>query len=397
MLGIFLAILALAVIAGIRVGPDHEHHKPRVRTGSLLMLASGVAAMMTISTLLVVLGHLPQTDVGGLAKTYRMKLAQHTPDKVLIVVDGGSMAARGLDGEMVSKELTSKGVENTLIQLTFMGANHTERNFLNEYLLENLPRDHRKNIINSQIVFLLEVYSGYDLNPLAKAHENVKAQRVLDYLSPERARQAYKSITENQDGMSRAVAPFTPEKIRRNREIDADVKWATGLRKMEIFLFETGLSNFLRIGILSRRDTMSATRGVYGYRPIKAQREFDFVPTESVLDYFSQQAPEADFARNRLIEERTPRFVRAWGDDNSARVIYFSTPTISADEVIHLNGVCSMVRARNCLTYDDPSLLASLNDKKYWRDTIHLTSEGAPVFSAWFADELADSLVEGRE
>jgi hypothetical protein len=323
--------------------------------GLALILGGFILGVFGVRWAIARLDLIAPTDISRVALASD-RIAAKRVKQTIVVIDGGSHTARGVDGALLTKELARLGHDVTVFQLSVKGANHFERRLLHERLrdvLGSLP-----GIEKHRVVLMLEVEAGYDTYPLYQLDENANTDRAYAYLSPEVAYDAWRAIRRS-DGV------FKGE----------------GLEKA---LLSHAAINGLNVGASVRLVDASVIKRGAGYSPAQgAKKRFAFPGVGEAKKAFAGPAgPDVRWLRRA----RDGWLRREWDGLEDQR-IYFAPPSLAGNYTTHARGFCSRTKVP-CFP-GDAALLARLDKRHRWRDKGHLSEAGAKIYTRYLAGELA--------
>ncbi len=349
---VILAAIAVLLLTGSLPAPAQ-----RLRFGVWLVLVLAVLGGASVfraglqRTELV-----PDSTVSRTLK-YALRRLEDAHEANVLLIDGGSLAQKGVDGPLLERELRRLGYSVRTVRLALSAANHFERYELYRDLLARLP--HRR-YPDQRWVMLAELCVQYDLQPLAQFHGNRDTTRALHYLTPDNALQALSAQRDPQ----------------LDRPSEGPWRWDLA-RQVSINAFNVGVTDRLK-----SLEEMEAERGgVPGSRE-RLRKNFDVEP---LLEEIRHPTPDpASPAWLKRIRER--RLLRLWGD-RLDELVYFGTPSTRVEQLKHVRGVCKNTR-RKCLAPTDKKLYRKLDSRKFWLDEAHLNRKGARLYTLWLAARL---------
>jgi hypothetical protein len=336
--------------------------KVAMRVGTCAVL---IAAWVTIGVLVVRdvparSGYMPRTDPARVIKQGTRALAKaiNKPKSNLIVVEGGSYAARAINTSLLQKELRKLGYRADLVQLTMAAANHFERHtvfsdLLNASKLEELEE-------HPNVVLMAEVQVNYDAQPLDQLQENQDTYRAFHYLSPANAAYALWSLWVG--GGTRA---------NLERPVWTVVRHA--------------LVNAFNVGLVERVRPASKIRSMQGYVGGGIKGKYRFTGLAPVRKQASGPLAEIE-KRPWIFTVRQARMQKLWGT-RLDRWVYYGVPSTNSKQMIWTRSVCAETTLP-CIAPSDSELLGALDAKENWRDAGHLTSRGSHLYTKWLAKQL---------
>lgn len=306
----------------------------------------------------------PRSSVSSTLK-YAIAEFQAARETNVLLIDGGSLAQKGIDAGLLEKELERRGYSVRAVRLALSAANHFERYELYRDLVDRLPRSAHPG---QRWILLAEACVQYDLEPLAQFHGNRDTTRALHYLTPANALQAILAL--------------------RDPELDPPAvgfwQWDFA-RQVAINAFNVGEANRL-----VPFDEVKADRGAVPGSRERLRRNVDIEPILSEI-----RRPTPDPAPPRWLKRiRERRLSQLWGD-RLDEVVYFGTPSTRVDQLKHVRGVCGKTK-RKCIPPTDPEQYRRLESRGYWIDEAHLNRKGAREYTKWLAQRLVEANVLHR-
>jgi len=288
----------------------------------------------------------------------RNALQKRTPN--LLVIEGGSYAARGIDPDVLSRQLRELGYRTDVVQLALGAANHFERHTMFSDLLR------RKELSglakHSNLVFLAEAQVDYDAKPLAQLQENSDTHRAYHYLTPINGWLALWSLWQGGGHLGTLSYP----------------KWT---------VFRHTLVNAFNVGLSDSLVPWKKIKPRSGY--VKGGREagYEFRGLSKVRQAATGPLPRQD-DRPWVFDVRERRLQQLFGN-RIDHWVYFGVPATVSRQTQWLRSFCSTTQ-RPCIAANDPKLLENLDSAKMWHNRGHLSSKGASLYSIWLAERLAE-------
>lgn len=276
----------------------------------------------------------------------------------VLIVDGGSYPARGLDGALLRALLEeASGRRYAVVQLSQGGANHFERYETYRLLLRELSAAEKRALKARDVSLWLEVQRGYDTMPMAQFNDSQRTDRTYAYLTLSNA----------------AVAAWVEWKYS-----NAKSRW----RKLPMLgaILAHGLGRQFR-SPQGGWHSLSALPVQAGYSPLPGTAE-QFRGMRDIAKRLAQ--PKRTRSAPWVDRVRTPRLKRLFRDTID-RIEYYSVPTPYPEYAAYARRFCIAHRRLPCMDYADPSLLAALDDREYWGDKGHLSRKGAERYTRWLA------------
>ncbi|MFP7722467.1 hypothetical protein [Lysobacter sp. A3-1-A15] len=358
------AVAALLLLAAIRVG-EGRHRRilvPSVVLGGLAMvLALGWGARAS--------GYYPSSRALRLAKQVSIELAEAARDPAVqrvIIIEGSSYTARGLDGSMLARLLTrGSGTKTAVVQMSLDGANHFERSWLLDIALDQLTRPERQALEAKEVTLLLEIQRGYDYSPLNGFVRNLRTWRTYAYMTPGNSLDGLRSVW--------SLGGKAPESAASLLSPAA----------------EHAAVNAMGIGLARRGARFDDTKPVHGYQPLKrSKRGYSHGDGMSQVLEAAQAMDDSVAPPMEAVpwvkDLRVPRYRALLGNllDSTA---FFAVPSTEVADIEYVRAFCAGATDRPCIEYRDPALLKRLQRKPDWNDARHMRVSGAEKFTRWFA------------
>ncbi len=309
-----------------------------------------------------------------LRKTIQQDYAQKVEarNKNLIIIDGGSWAARGIDGDYLQSILKSEGYEVTLVQLTLPGANHFERyNLHNQFLNHALELD-ANYLREANVVLLRELHRGYDKHPLAQFPQNTLANRNVAYLSP-----------SNTVAAIRAWVMRMGEGMEEKDEL-------TGALLRDVLV--ASLINFFQIGRLENLEPLSEIPSLPSYHPHEKARD-EYRGMDWIINEYKRSRDETErheqyaWIKN-IKEKRLESLYQGIVDED----LLFTPPAIHAASM-HYAQDYSTENPEVSIILPNLELYEKLDGQRFWADIQHLMEDGAKVYTEWLAQQILNKRV----
>jgi len=289
----------------------------------------------------------------------------HIP-RNLLIIDGSSQTALGLDIAAVEADLGSRGYDTTIVDLSLVGGNLLERYTLDERFKDEMQR-HRLSY-GSNTRLLLELHPKYDADPLRFFDVNVKAARTYYYA--------------NLGNLYFTVNYY----LESNRRFDAKTINILGDMLSHCFVWS------FKIGFMPEMKYFDALSDLPPYTPETGQYE-TFVFNRYDAHMYTRLDPRIAVQPSFLgLEVHTNRLKDLFSN-SIGEVGYFLVPSLDRIKMQYGHTYCVTHKNSACIDSSNPTLLNQLDNAQYWLNRDHLNSEGSPVFSAYFADELVAQAV----
>ena len=367
-------IAALLLLATIRVdgGRKNRWLVPGLLLGGLVaVVALGLGASAT--------GYYPGSRALRLAKQVSIDLtdAARDPDvRRIILVEGSSYTARGLDGAMLGRLLTrGRGTKTAVVQMSLDGANHFERSWLLDIALDQLEPADRTALAGKDLTLLLEIQRGYDVAPLNGFVRNLRTWRTYAYMTPGNTWDGLRAVGSLGATAPESMASLLPPAV------------------------EHAAVNAMGIGMARRGEQLASVKPARGYQPLKTSKR-GYSHGRGMADVLAAaramaNAPAAPVEAMPWIQDiRLPRYRAMLGDlvDSAA---FFAVPSTETADLQYVRQFCAQVDDLPCIEYRDPALLKRLQRKPDWNDARHMRVSGAEKFTRWFARRYMRDVVAG--
>lgn len=358
------AVAALLLVAAIRVEKGRNR---RLLVPSLLL--GGLAMVVVLGWGARATGYYPSGRALRLAKQVSIDLLEAARDpavRSVILIEGSSYTARGLDGSMLARLLTrGSGEKTAVVQMSLDGANHFERSWLLGIALEQLTSAEMQSLADKDVTLLLEIQRGYDFSPLHGFVRNLRTWRTYAYMTPGNALDGlWAAWSLGPMASESAVALLSP-------------------------VAEHAAINALHIGLARRGEHFADAKPVGGYQPLnRSKRGYSHGSGMSdVLEAARsvEESPAPEMAPLPWISDlRVPRY-RALLGDSLDSIAFFAVPSTEKDDLEYVRAFCARMTEQRCIEYRDPALLKRLQRRPDWNDARHMRVSGAEKFTRWFA------------
>lgn len=335
----------------------------RVSVAAMLVTIGIVVGALLIRSVPAHVGYVPSTDPSRLAKygVNALAAALKRPKENLIVVEGGSYAVRGIEPDLLRKELDDLGYRADIVQLALGAANHFERYIL---FSDVLGHPKLKNLVqHPNLVLMAEVQRNYDQQPLDQLQENQDTRRAFHYISPVNAGYALWSLWA---GGGEAVNLKHP-------------LWTASRH---------ALVNAFNVGLLDRVTPLKKIKSRQGYVAGGINGGYRFKGLAPVMKRASGPLI-AEKTGPWIFSVREARLKKLWGK-RLDHWVYYGVPSTRADQMTWLRSVCAETKVP-CIAPSDMELLSDLDKKANWRDKGHVTSRGSVLYTKWLAKRLVET------
>jgi hypothetical protein len=274
-------------------------------------------------------------------------------EPIVLVIDGGSYVAHGVDAKYLMDELKKHHCDVRVVRLAAAAANHFERYRMAEQVVQRLsPRKP-----GQRWVYLAEVHLGYDSRPLTQFTENLDTMRSYQYTTLPNAWAAVRAL--------QSPGVYAPDAWR----------WS---------LFRHTLINALNVGATSR-FVPEAEVLLTGGR-VSPLRRYKFRFRGMARQLASLDEPVVGAMLPWLAQVREARTRRLWRPYTS-ELVYFGLPSTSLEQLSYVREFCAATRHK-CIAPADAKLLRALDHAALWSDQGHMMPRAAEIYSRWLARQL---------
>ena len=371
------AIASLLLLADIRVDAKRQQ---RFLVPSLVF--GGVATVIVLGWSARAADYYPSSHALRLAKRVSIELTEAARDPELervLLIEGSSYTARGLDGAMLARLLTrGDGIKTAVVQMSLDGANHFERSWLLGVALEQLDDTERKSLAGKDVTLLLEIQRGYDLAPLNGFVRNLRTWRTYAYMTPANTLDGLRAVG--------SLGPRAPESV------------STLLAPA----VEHAAINAIGVGLAQRGEYLGNVKPGGGYQPLaRSKRGYrhgtGMAEVLKAARAMNGSPPPVMEATHWITDIRMPRYRAQIGDFLDAAA-FFAVPSTEVADLEYVSAFCARMTELPCIEYRDPALLKRLQRKPDWNDARHMRVSGARKFTRWFARRyMRDVVVEKHQ
>lgn len=276
----------------------------------------------------------------------------------MILVEGGSWSSRAVDGALLESKLREHPVDAAVVQITLPGANHFEREYILRNAADSLTADEIEALSGANVIMLREISRTYDSHPIIQLDRNLFTDRVYTYSTPARSY-----------AMARAAS-------------------TTGdlTAQLAIQIGQHALFNWLRVGEVSRLESLHDTDTSVGYQPLDTTQEDTF--TDAIPGIVAGLARDGDQSYPDL---PWADVLETLGIDSFGFpvdfTVSFELPTLRPDTSRYARWMASQT-SRTTIIIDDGDLYWNLDDVGLWYDSSHLRREGAEIYTSWLAERI---------
>jgi hypothetical protein len=350
-----ITVPIVASVVLVLVGSIRAVASPGVRSGFAVFLGALALTAATVSAGIRLGRFVPNTLPSELAE-YGREALNHA-DRNVLVIDGGSYPARGIDPKVLQAELSKRGYSTRVVLLSMSAGNHFERHEMYRDVLAGLSAADARN---ENWVLLAEVHVGYDERPFAQLGKNQDTARAYRYVTPANA--AYGLYALLFGGGKDVELDHLPWVVARHALVNA---------------FNVGAAAWL-----VRHDTIKPHSGY-----IRGNRDgnYRFPGLEPTINAITApldgvSVPPWSFSiRERRVRKLFAPFIK--------RFVYYGVPATTAVNTLYIRKFCELTR-EPCVAPVDKALLEQLNKSDMWFNAGHMSSTGARVFATWMAGRL---------
>ena len=363
-----LALLLLLFVAWTRVGG--RERGPRLLLASTMGLLIGAGA---IKLLLGASGYLPNTGALRLLTSVERQMHEALADPAverILLLEGSSYSARGVDGPLLAQVMSRNGPRRAMIQVRLDGANHFERSWILEHVLDSLSPAQEQRLREMELTLLMEIQRGYDHSPLNGFMRNLGTSRAYAYMDAPNALVGLRAV--------RSVGAQAPEPL-------AEVMPHAASHM---------LVNVMSVGMAYRGVSLEQIKPMSGYQPLsRKKRRYHYrggmkevLRQARALNRGGAAGLEIGPGVMAWLEGiRVPRYRRILGDlvDREA---WYAIPSTETADLRYVEAFCDRQGSGAiCIRYSDPRLLRRLDRVPDWNDARHMRVSGARKFTRWFA------------
>ena len=336
----------------------------------IIFLISILTSALGIQTVLDAEGYKPSSPLSALVpwNSHRTREAFQDNTQNILIIEGGSHAARGIDPGLLEEALRRYGLDVLVVSFAVPGANHIERlGWLECYARKSgLSTIGNESKPSTNVVLMREANSGYDERPLEQLRENPFTDRSLAYLGPHQSVQAIGALL---------VA----------NKIDS----LESVGKMAFQIAQHGLANAFNIGgvmRLTRENSLSNPS--YSFHDRQGTKKGFTYDSELGLLRNSSAKKRADWLPQRawkaeLVDQPLQ------GAIQPDKTIFFAVPTLRKGTLEYLESYKEDHPNDHLISFRDATELHDdLNKAEAWYDSGHLANDGARAYTLWLAQEL---------
>jgi hypothetical protein len=317
----------------------------------------------------------PEAMTGQVARHAIEKFSQSPKTRYVFLIQGSSVTARGLNGDLLQKSLKDQGVSATVVQLSLDGANHVERLEILKEFVEGLSKSARASLLRSKVVFFQEVEAGYDRSPFNHVENNQFTDRMLAYIN-----------VRNLPEITRWLfARYGLKEIVQRRGL------VGALVTHEIF-------NVLRVGYFQRLEHNKPLGIMPGYRP-NEERRSDFHPEETLpptVDLSHLKKEEKFFQKSNRWNGIRDRDFRRVLQGMIKKELFFSVPNWQHYDIAYDFWRSHHVGKALYFCGNSAPIRTVLSNPDLWSDPTHLKSAGANLYTEKLADFLLEKIRSGK-
>lgn len=359
---VLIPILAMLSLEFIVSG----NRKPSLNT-LLRMMGCGILFLIALRWVLPTAWIYPEGDapMRVRAQVTHLLSVKDWQKKPVLMLEGSSTTAYGIDGRALEQILTDHGRPVTVLQFSMLGASHIERLFMLQLFFQELGKQHQQELQQAPTILLSEVLESYDQEPLFTFRHRGYTNRSIQFLSPWNAYLTWKtSYKKNTD--------------------------ASFLRKI---VKAASLNCFLG-GIFSSFQPLNYRKQAESFCPLSdASKTFNYTEKATELKSFLRHPPATNAAS--IPSEGWSLYYQELYQECSDTIhslVFFTIPTLQPSELIYQTAFAQHLPPSTILI--GPVFGDHMNDKllqeKNWCDEIHLKKEGSSIFTQWLADQIME-------
>ena len=378
---LLLACGVLVLLYGLRSGRG---------TGSLRgFLVPGIGALLLALVITAVCwptgGSYPEARNHRLAATAADQADREVPAAdCLVVLDGSSVFAYGINVEKLRKLLVAAGHKPCVVSLSIAGGDHFEREYMADQTWRLMRPETHQALAKLPVLWVKELHWHYDSRPARMIGSNPDTDRAMTLCSPARAAEMASVVWVSRE--------ITPQLGDDDVEGD-DIQTPAGLVAT---LVRHGVFNLFHAGQL-QRQVDGPTRVLKLNSRASLENDLPDLPEASLrelMEWSKEMQPRSIHHDPppwfKEVLKRTPY---GWQHPRT-QVQLIMLPALSpvehtyAAQIVYQGGFgLPMV-----LGPHDQELRQKLNDPACWKDPVHLKGKGTEIATEWFAGHLLQQL-----
>ena len=364
------AILGTLCLTGLRL-LRIDRFNDRGTLVCLLACFTGVlVGAFCIHMVILSLPVMQHSGLAGLIKYQTERIKGYGGDlpENIIIIEGGSHAARAVNFRVIENQLKDRGYSSLVLQFAVTGANHFERLWLLTLFSEILPEESWHDLSRRNVVLLREASLIYDNSPIEQFQYNLYRDRTIAYLEPWNAILAAYAV------------------VLHSTTQDSQIPWGN---MKELFLH--GLLSGLNIGVVHRLDWyhhIDLLKPIYMLKKQETSFKFDGLhPIWEEIKEKPEIKPLNLSWKEKTVDVRIKTIIKC-----PVSLAFFSVPVTRNGYANYLARYKKSYPDAFVIPYsNDMDFLTRLDDSTCWYDISHLLKKGALLYSNWLADELVES------
>ena len=377
---LLIAFAASGLISLLKSGPA-------VRLWPVLL---GTCTTLAVVTLVLAAWYPPGMSYTKAENTRVILGAKETIDRTLfgsdcvIVLDGSSCSACGLDTEVMAQVFQIAGHKPCIVSLVNHGGEHLEREWMGAELRRLLNDKQKHRIDRLPTLWAKELLWLYDTLPARFAAKNRGSNRMLAAAGPREGARALRALVTDWRDAAAAARWTTQEAIT---EFPLDRVSAT---------VHHTLFNLFACGRLNRLMDGPAT-------PLFPLADVSRMPEHSLeRPWWSKvpapgtvEKPSSTLRPREWLKDILDEPPEGWTSHKKLRRVVFVPPVLNRtmikySSLLEREGLGVRVQLINGQA--DADLMKRLHQPDLWRDTLHLDADGAAIFSRWLATQMLPRL-----
>ncbi len=336
----------------------------RLRVTGLIFGASLLIGSFALNVVLPVERSWPASRTARLSVSLHRELKEIMAARpsTILLLEGGSHTAYGVDGNLLEAELEQRGVSAGVLQLSFGGANVFSRIAVMEAFLNRLSEAEEAFLNRSRLILLHEVHLNYDEFPLYRvAMTGEGNEQDTSTFSLEQTVRAWQALRERDQDNMQAL-------IRLLQHLNAH--------------------NF-RLGVLGQEEFWSEQRELAGHTPKPGK------PLREMQADLGTAALAISKPPSRIDVPEWVRWRNQWmrhdALDGMADEEWFQAPPTLQPHMWSYESSMARQNPEN-MVIRGFHILPELLKPELWNDAGHLSGEGAKRYTRWLASQISAKL-----
>lgn len=357
----------------------------RLRAFLIPGLAALILAIVVAGLIWPTPGSYPDARNQRLAATAADQADREVPTAdCVVVLDGSSVFAYGIDVARLRAQLTAAGRKPCIISLSIAGGDHFEREYMADQTWRLMKPATHEALARLPVLWVKELHWHYDSRPARMIGSNPDTARAMTLCDPVNSVKMAKVVWDSRE--------ITPQLGDDDVQGD-DIQTPAGLVAT---LLRHGAFNLFHGGQLQRRAD-GPTRLLKQNASASLENDVPDLPEASLrelLDMSREMPPRSvHHEPPPWFKEVLARTPYGWSHANS-QVQLIMLPALSpvehtyAAQIFYLGGFgMPMV-----LGPHDQELRQKLSDPACWRDPVHLKNNGTKITTDWMGEILIKRL-----